>query len=142
MNPVPPPGDRAENQPMRLLVEIAAGELIDKLTILEIKRERIADPEARANIETEYAMLDAVRVRELPASETLEALTAELRAINEKLWQIEDDIRLCESDGLFDADFVALARSVYRTNDRRAEVKRQINDLLGSRLFEEKSYAG
>ena len=121
-------------------IEVAAGELVDKITILEIKSERIADPAKLANVRTELAVLAAARAAALPPSPGLDRLTAELRAVNEALWQIEDDIRDCEAAGDFGPRFVALARSVYRTNDRRAALKREINALTGSRLIEEKSY--
>jgi Flp pilus assembly protein TadD len=122
-------------------VEIAPGELIDKLTILEIKAERLTDPARLRNVRTELEALRAARERAVPLSPQLAALSAELRAVNEALWQIEDDIRLCERRQDFGPRFVELARSVYRTNDRRAELKRRINELLGSNLVEEKSYA-
>lgn len=121
-------------------IEIAPGELIDKITILEIKTERIADPAKLANVRTELDTLAASRDASLEASDTLDRLTAALKQVNEALWQIEDDIRDCERDGDFGARFVELARSVYKTNDQRAALKRQINELLGSRLVEEKSY--
>ena len=123
-----------------ILVEIAPGELLDKITILEIKRERLAQPDKRRNVEAELATLEAARARALPASEALGRLTAELKAVNEALWQIEDAIRLCERAGDFGPRFIELARSVYHQNDRRAALKRQINELLGSRLIEEKAY--
>ena len=122
-------------------VEIAPGELIDKITILQIKSERITAPDKLANVRIELEVLEATRSRALPSSDALTALTASLREVNETLWQIEDDIRDCEREGDFGPRFVDLARSVYKTNDRRAELKREINILLGSRLVEEKSYA-
>ncbi|MEO1459105.1 MAG: DUF6165 family protein [Pseudomonadota bacterium] len=121
-------------------IEVAAGELVDKITILEIKTERIADAAKRANVARELETLVAARAAALPASEALETLTAALKRVNEALWQIEDDIRDCERAGDFTERFIALARAVYRTNDERAALKRRINDLLGSRLVEEKSY--
>jgi len=122
-------------------VEIAPGELLDKLTILEIKAERIADPGKRGNVLAELEVLAAARDRAIIANDALGELTAELKGINEALWGIEDDLRDCERAGDFGARFVELARSVYKTNDRRAAVKRRINVLLGSELIEEKSYA-
>jgi hypothetical protein len=86
-------------------------------------------------------VLVEARDRAMPGSAELVRLAAELKGVNEKLWRIEDDIRLCERDEDFGTRFIALARSVYRTNDRRAALKRQVNELLGSRLIEEKSYA-
>jgi hypothetical protein len=126
---------------MAVLVPVSWGEVIDKITILEIKGDRIADPAKRANILKELNELVAVRDRDFPGHAPLAALAAELRSINEALWQIEDDIRDCERAKDFGPRFVALARSVYITNDRRAEVKRRINQALGSALVEEKSYA-
>jgi hypothetical protein len=123
-----------------LLVETAPGELIDKLTILEIKSERITDEGKLANIRRELESLDRVRHEELPASPELSRLTADLKKINEQLWNIEDAIRDCERRGDFGQQFIELARAVYHTNDRRAAVKRKINELLGSAIVEEKSY--
>jgi len=122
-------------------IDVAPGELIDKLTILEIKRERIRDAAKLANVNVEYAALRAACDAALPQDEPLPALWRQLRAVNEQLWVIEDDIRDCEREGDFGPRFVELARSVYRTNDRRAELKRAINVALGSSLIEEKSYA-
>ncbi|MEO0822832.1 MAG: DUF6165 family protein, partial [Pseudomonadota bacterium] len=101
-------------------IEVAAGELVDKITILEIKAERIADAAKRANVARELETLVAARAAALPASEALETLTAALKRVNEALWQIEDDIRDCERAGDFTERFIALARAVYRTNDERA----------------------
>lgn len=124
-----------------LQVEVSAGELIDKITILEIKAERIADPDKVANVRRELRSLAAARSEVLPSSPDLDELTAELRRINERLWEIEDDIRDCERKSDFGERFIELARAVYRTNDRRAAAKRRINELLGSELVEEKDYA-
>ena len=124
-----------------ITVEVAPGELIDKITILEIKLERMNDEAKLANVRVECDTLIAARDAVVPASAELDALTAELKAINESLWEIEDDIRDCERGKDFGPRFVELARSVYFTNDRRSDVKRKINALLGSRLVEEKSYA-
>ena len=121
-------------------VDVAPGELIDKLTILEIKAERIADPAKLRNVETELAVLRRSREATIPPSSDLYALASELRTINETLWKVEDDIRDCEHQGDFGPRFVELARAVYRTNDRRAAVKRSINELLRSDIVEEKSY--
>jgi hypothetical protein len=123
-----------------VLVPVSPGELIDKITILQIKRERIADPAKRANVEHELALLEAVRDRQVCAAKDLHRLTKELRTVNESLWQIEDDIRRSEHDQQFGSGFIELARSVYFNNDRRAQLKRDINELLGSDLFEEKLY--
>ncbi len=123
-----------------ILVEIAPGELIDKITILEIKAARIADADKRANVMAELATLSDARAAAIPPDGEIDRLAAELRVVNEALWEIEDDIRACDRAGDFGPRFVDLARAVYRTNDRRAELKRAINLHLGSRLVEEKSY--
>lgn len=123
-----------------IIIEVAPGELIDKLTILAIKLDRIADPQKRVNVLVEYETLEAARRGAMAPSPALDALTADLRGVNERLWEIEDLIRNCERRGDFGADFVELARAVYITNDRRAALKKEINGLLGSRLIEEKSY--
>jgi chaperonin cofactor prefoldin len=122
-------------------VNVAPGELIDKITILEIKLERIEDETKLANVRLEYDTLNAARDEAIPKSEELDQLSAELKKINEALWEIEDDIRDCERAKDFGDGFIKLARAVYVTNDKRMAVKRQINDLLGSALVEEKSYA-
>lgn len=122
-------------------IEIAPGELIDKLTILEIKAEKIDAPDRRAEVETELKMLSDIRAADLPASADVDRLTADLKAVNLKLWDIEDDIRDCERRKDFGAAFIRLARSVYITNDERARLKREINEALGSKYFEAKSYA-
>ncbi len=124
-----------------LQVEVSPGELIDKITILEIKAECIADPGKLANVHRELRSLTATREEALEPSPELEEFTAELRRINERLWEIEDDIRDCERNGDFGERFIELARAVYRTNDRRAATKRNINELLDSELVEEKDYA-
>jgi len=124
-----------------ILVEIAPGELIDKITILEIKSERIADAGKLKNVRVELDVLAAARDAAMAASAELAELTAQLKQVNEALWEIEDAIRDCERGQDFGPKFIELARSVYHSNDRRAALKRQINELLGSKLIEEKSYA-
>jgi hypothetical protein len=127
---------------MPLLVPISVGELLDKISILELKAAAITDPDKHANIVRELVALEAVRHREVPGSPAIDALYADLQAVNRRLWDIEDALRECERDGRFDAGFVELARNVYRNNDHRAALKRQINELTGSELIEEKSYRG
>ena len=124
-----------------LQVEVSPGELVDTITILEIKAERIADPDKLANVHRELRSLTATREKELAPSPELDEFTADLRRINARLWEIEDDIRDCERNRDFGERFIELARAVYRTNDRRAAAKRSINELLGSELVEEKDYA-
>ena len=125
---------------MPLQVPISVGELFDKLSILELKAAAIIEPGRRANVLREQAALDAVRRREVAASPVLEGLYGALCEVNRRLWETEDSLRACERDGQFDARFVELARSVYRDNDRRAAIKREINQLTGSDIVEEKSY--
>lgn len=122
-------------------VEISPGELIDKITILAIKAERIDDPEKARNVRYELDLLNGIRARHIAADGELARLEAELKEINEALWEIEDDIRDCERNGDFGDAFVGLARAVYKTNDRRAAVKRAINVHCGSAIVEEKSYS-
>jgi post-segregation antitoxin (ccd killing protein) len=124
-----------------VVIEAAPGELIDKITILEIKAERIGDPEKLRNVRIELETLRSARDRTIVSSEALAGLTAELRSVNEALWTIEDEVRECERSGDFGARFVELARSVYKKNDHRAALKRRINERLGSGIIEEKSYA-
>ena len=124
-----------------IMIPVAAGELIDKLTILRIKSERITDEQKLANVRHEMALLTEAAVRSLPPSPELTALWDELFRINSDLWQIEDDIRDHERRSDFGHGFIGLARSIYVTNDRRAEVKKAINRLLGSDIVEEKSYS-
>ena len=121
------------------LVPVSWGELIDKITILEIKHARITRTDARAHVAAELAALQAVYdpIRTAMIADLKERLSK----VNTELWEIEDDIREHEREKRFDADFIALARAVYRTNDKRAVLKREINQLLSSDLVEEKNYA-
>ena len=123
-----------------VLIEVSPGELVDKITILQIKYERISDEAKVVHVRAELAALEGVQRESLSPSPQLEKLTDELRAVNAQLWQIEDDIRLCEHAGDFGPRFVELARSVYRVNDRRTDLKRTINEMLGARVAEVKSY--
>jgi len=122
-------------------VPVSPGELLDKLSILEIKIERIADAQKRANVEREHDLLTGLWHSEAGETPEVTRLRSELKAINERLWAIEDEIRDCERHQDFGERFVALARSVYKTNDHRAAIKRRINEQLGSTILEEKSYA-
>ncbi len=124
-----------------ILVEVAPGELIDKITILEIKLAHISDPDKLKNVRTEYDILTQTATTAIPATPDMQELTAQLKHVNEVLWQVEDDIRDCERQGDFGPRFIELARSVYRTNDERARLKREINSSLNSSIIEEKSYA-
>ena len=124
-----------------LMVPISPGELIDKITILEIKSQRMTDAAKLHNVRTELALLtDTWRASPFAATD-ISAEWDALREVNGRLWDIEDRIRDQERDGAFDEVFIGLARAVYVTNDERAAVKKTINTKLGSTLVEEKSYA-
>jgi Family of unknown function (DUF6165) len=119
---------------------ISVGEYIDKITILEIKLDRIKDAGKLENVGREYSVLTQAYPERLDGDPEIQRLRAELKAVNEALWRIEDDLRAHERQKAFDARFIELARSVYFTNDRRAELKKRIDLALGSELTEEKSY--
>ena len=125
---------------MNVNIEISIGEFFDKLTILEIKKERIKDASKLVNINTELDALNELLSGLAFSRADVDIEVSELKTINEKLWVIEDDIRDKESAKSFDQEFIELARSVYFTNDRRSDVKREINIKLGSDFIEEKSY--
>lgn len=125
---------------MLVSAPISVGELLDKITILEIKLSHITDPAKLANVARELEVLSAERDRFLAITDAMAAVIADLKAVNESLWQIEDDIRDCERRQDFGETFISLARAVYRTNDRRAALKRTLNELTNSSLVEEKSY--
>jgi hypothetical protein len=123
-----------------ILAPVSAGELLDKISILRIKVMRITDATKRALAEDELRQLDAIADRCVSASPSVSRSMADLQSVNEQLWEIEDDIRRKEHAGEFDAQFIELARSVYFTNDRRAAIKRTLNQLLGSQIVEVKEY--
>jgi hypothetical protein len=123
-----------------LLVPVSAGELLDKITILRIKSERVSDPAKLANVRRELELLEQTRRRSLPQDAALADEEAQLQRVNSDLWEIEDRIRVHEAQQRFDAGFIELARSVYLRNDERAAIKHRINRKLGSVLIEEKSY--
>ncbi|MFZ5532273.1 MAG: DUF6165 family protein [Pseudomonadota bacterium] len=123
-------------------IPVSYGELIDKITILEIKQARITDPVKRRNVSHELTLLQAAwDASDAARGGAIDDLRVALKAVNEALWDIEDDIRDKERAQAFDAAFIALARAVYHQNDRRAALKREINLRLGSAIVEEKSYA-
>ena len=124
-----------------ILVPVSVGELIDKITILQIKSERITNRDQVANVKRELAALEAASARVACDAAVLAQCTADLKRVNETLWEIEDAIRDCEAHGDFGETFIELARSVYRHNDERARLKRALNVAAGSRYVEEKSYA-
>lgn len=131
-----------------MLVEVSPGEVVDKLTILAIKLDRIKDEEKLTNINREYnSLLTSFSQIESSAVWSsndvrgqIAALWDELRAVNEIIWDIEDTVRDCERQKVFDEKFITAARGVYQNNDKRAELKREINVLLASQIIEEKSY--
>jgi hypothetical protein len=125
---------------MRLVLETSPGEFLDKLSILEIKAERMTDPAKLANVRRELDLLRATWESSPLAERDISAALVELKQVNLSLWEVEDRLREKEAQGAFDAEFVELARSVYKTNDRRAAIKRDLNLALGSDLIEEKSY--
>jgi hypothetical protein len=121
-------------------VPVSWGELLDKITILEIKVERLSAPAARRNAAHELALLRAELAADVPPG--LAALRGELATVNRRLWDVEDAIRRKEAARAFDPEFIELARAVYRGNDERSRIKRAVNELLGSEIIEEKQYVG
>ena len=124
-----------------ITVPVSFGELLDKLSILQIKSERMDDPAKLANVRTELSALEQTWMAHPAAGHDIVRLRADLKAVNERLWDIEDAVRVKERAGEFGDDFVQLARSVYLENDERARIKKAINLALGSAYVEEKSYA-
>ena len=123
-------------------IPVSYGELLDKITILEIKSVAISDPQKKANIRRELAALQSIWSDRFGwKADELGALTAQLKRVNASLWDIENAIRLCDARQDFGDEFIRLARAVYKTNDERAVIKREIDVRLGSPLREEKSYA-
>ncbi len=122
-------------------VPLSPGELLDKITILRIKAQRMQDPGKVANVRLELDALEMTWSGSAPAKIDVSGEIGELQAVNERLWTIEDDIRDKERAKAFDAEFIRLARAVYFENDTRADIKRRINVKLGSAIIEEKSYA-
>jgi hypothetical protein len=123
-----------------IMVPVSPGELLDKITILRIKSQRMSDPAKLANVRLELRALEETWSASAYAKIDIEADLRALLAVNERLWVIEDDIRDKERAQAFDAEFVRLARAVYVENDERAAIKRRINMALGSKIVEEKSY--
>ncbi|NYZ63999.1 DUF6165 family protein [Luteimonas deserti] len=121
-------------------VPVSFGELLDKIAILQIKSERMRDPDKLTNVRNELTALETTWLAHPAAGHDIVRLRAELKAVNERLWVIEDDIRVKEKAQAFDEEFVRLARSVYFENDERARIKKAINVALGSAYVEEKSY--
>ena len=123
------------------LVPISWGELFDKITILQIKLENLTSKNALNNVGREFKQLQSILIKYFPNSIEAKQLEEELKKINQRLWDIEDNIRDKERNRSFDDEFIQLARSVYIVNDERSRIKRKINDIFGSEFVEEKSYS-
>ena len=128
------------NKSKKILTEISAGELLDKISILEIKLDKIKDKESLVEINKEYESLNKTKNSNLNLTEDLKNLINKLKEINMKLWTIEDEKRTCEKNKDFGKNFIELARQVYFNNDKRAKIKSEINEILGSNIKEVKQY--
>ena len=128
------------NKSKKILTEISAGELLDKISILEIKLDKIKDKGSLIEINKEYTSLSETKNSNISITKDLENLTKQLKETNKKLWSIEDEKRMCEKNKDFGKKFIELARSVYLNNDKRAKIKSEINKLLGSNIKEIKKY--
>ena len=129
------------NKSKKIMSEISAGELLDKISILEIKIDKIKSKDKQEKIKKEYKLLKEAQNLNIEDSEDIRKLFNEIKKINLNLWVIEDKIRICEKNKNFEKEFIELSRSVYLNNDKRATIKSQINDLLGSNIREVKEYA-
>ena len=128
------------NKYMKVLAEISAGELLDKISILEIKLDNIQDKEKLVEINKEYKSLEETKKSNIEITESLQKLINQLKEINLKLWNIEEEKRICEKNSDFGSNFIQLSRNVYINNDKRAKIKSDINKMLGSNIKEVKSY--
>ena len=128
------------NKSKKILTEISAGELLDKISILEIKLDKIKDKGKLIEINKEYKSLEETKKSNIEITENLQNLINQLSEINLKLWNIEEEKRICEKNGDFGKNFIQLSRNVYINNDKRAKIKSDINKLLGSNIKEVKSY--
>ena len=124
----------------KILIEISAGELLDKLSILEIKLNKIKNPSLLREIKKEYDTLNKTKNNNINSSNEIDILYKNLKEINEKLWKIENEKRLCEKNSDFNDRFIQLARDVYIVNDKRSKIKLEINKILGSNIKEVKQY--
>jgi len=129
------------NKSKKILSEISAGELLDKISILEIKLSKVKNEADLIEINKEYKLLKEVENLNINHTEEINKLFSEIKEVNIALWNIEDKIRICEKNKLFEKDFVELSRGVYKNNDRRASIKSEINKLLGSNIREIKQYS-
>ena len=124
----------------KILTEISAGELLDKLSILEIKLNKIKNPALLQEIKKDYNIINEAKNKNINSSNEINVLYTDLKKINEQLWEIEDKIRLCEKNSDFKDKFIQLARDVYLKNDKRSKIKLKINKILGSNIQEVKQY--
>tara|TARA_B100000029_G_scaffold417171_1_gene421698 strand:+ start:539 stop:940 length:402 start_codon:yes stop_codon:yes gene_type:complete len=128
------------NESKKILSEISAGELLDKISILEIKLDKIKDKTRNSEIKKEYEVLKKIEKSYIEANDKIKKLIIQIKDVNLALWDIEDEIRICEKNKNFDKNFIKLARSVYITNDKRAKIKSEINEILKSNIKEVKQY--
>ena len=128
------------NKSKKILTEISAAELLDKISILEIKLDKIKNKNSQEEINKEYKLLKEAQNSKIEANEKIQQLFEKVKEVNLKLWNIEDKIRICEKNKDFGKKFIELARAVYSTNDARSKIKSEINDLLGSNIKEVKQY--
>ena len=129
------------NKSKKILSEISAGELLDKISILEIKLDKIKDQSKKEEVKKEYNVLKKAQKSNIKTNEEIEKLFSEIKKTNLTLWDIEDKIRICEKQKDFGKTFISLARNVYINNDKRAKIKSEINKILGSNIREIKEYA-
>ena len=129
------------NESKKILSEISTGELLDKISILEIKLEKIKDKENHEEINKEYKILKKAQNSNIEITEKIKYLFNEIKNVNRNLWDIEDKLRICEKNKDFGENFIELARSVYLNNDKRSKIKFEINKILGSNIREIKQYA-
>jgi len=128
------------NKYKKILSEISAGDLLDKISILEIKLEKIKDKKNQKEINKEYKILKDVQNSSIEITEKLKTLLKEIKKVNLNLWNIEDELRICEKNKNFGQSFIKLARDVYLNNDKRSKIKSKINEVLGSNIKEIKQY--
>jgi len=128
------------NKPKKILSEISAGELLDKISILEIKLEKIKNKTNQEKINKEYKILKEVQNSSIEVTEKLKALFKKIKEVNQNLWDIEDKLRFCEKNKDFGKNFIELARGVYFNNDKRSKIKSEINKILMSNIKEVKEY--
>ena len=124
----------------KILSEISVGELLDKMSILEIKLEKIKNEESRKEIDREYQMLKEIQKSKMEMTDKIETLFKDIKEVNSNLWNIEDELRICEKNKDFGQDFIELARSVYFNNDKRSKIKSEMNKISGSNIKEIKQY--